>query len=53
MRGQLRLIVFSAVAIVIVVTLFAEPPGTVETVGLVVVLATMLLLIVRERTRPR
>jgi hypothetical protein len=53
MRGQLRLIVFSVVAVVVVVTLIAESPGTVEAVGLVVVLVTMLLLIARERTRPR
>jgi hypothetical protein len=51
MRAQLRLIVFSVVAIVVVVTLIAEPPGTVEAVGLAVVLVTMLFLIVRERTR--
>jgi hypothetical protein len=53
MRSQLRTIVFSLVAVVIVVTWIVEPPGTVEAVGLTVVLVIMLSPIVRERRAPR
>jgi hypothetical protein len=47
------MVVFCVVTVVIVVALIFEPPGTVESVGLAVVLLTMLLLIVRERRGAR
>jgi hypothetical protein len=53
MRSQLRIIVFGVVAVVIVVGVIVESPGSVEAVGLAVVLVTMLLLILRERRRTR
>jgi hypothetical protein len=53
-RSQLRTIVFSVVIVVIVLGVIIEPlGGTVETVGLAVVLVTMLLLILRERRKTR
>jgi Flp pilus assembly protein TadB len=53
MRSQLRMIVFGVVIAVIVVGWIVESPGTVEGVGLAVVLLTMLLLILRERRNTR
>ena len=47
------MIVFYLVTVVIVVALIFEPPGTVEGVGLAVVLVTMLVLILRERRKGR
>ena len=48
------MIVFSVVIVVIVLAVITEPlGGTVESVGLAVVLVTMLLLILRERRRSR
>jgi Flp pilus assembly protein TadB len=52
MRGQLRMIAFGVVIVVIVVAFIVESPGTVEILGLVV-LITMILLIVRERRQTR
>jgi hypothetical protein len=43
------MLVFGVVAVVIVVAFIAEPPGTVESIGLAVVLVVMLSLISRER----
>jgi peptidoglycan/LPS O-acetylase OafA/YrhL len=52
-RRRLRTIMFSAVAVVIVLAVIVEPLGGMfETVGLAVVLVTMLLLILRERGKP-
>jgi Flp pilus assembly protein TadB len=53
MRSQLRMVVLGVVSVVIVVAWIVEPPGTVEGVGLAVVLVTMLWLIARERKKPR
>lgn len=53
MRSQLRVIVFSLVSVVIVVSVIVEPPGLIAGVGLAVVLITMMLLILRERTKSR
>ncbi len=53
MRNQLRMVVLGAVSVVIVVAWIVEPPGTVEGVGLAVVLVTMLWLIARERKKLR
>jgi hypothetical protein len=47
------MIVFAAVAVVIVAALIIEQPGTVEAVGLAVVFVTMIVLILRERRKPR
>ena len=47
------MIVFGVVAAVIVVAVIVESPGTVEAVGLAVVLVTMLVLILRERRKTR
>ena len=45
---------FSVVTVVIVLAVIIEPlGGTVESVGLAVVLVTMLVLILRERRKPR
>ena len=45
---------FSVVAVVIVLAVIVEPlGGTIESVGLAVVLVTMLVLILRERRRSR
>jgi hypothetical protein len=53
-RGQLRTIVFSVVIVVIVLAVIVEPlGGTVESVGLAVVLVTMLVLILRELRKTR
>ena len=51
MRSGLRVIVFDAVCVVIVIGVIVEPPGLVEGVGLAVVLVTMILLILRERRK--
>jgi Flp pilus assembly protein TadB len=53
MRGQLRAIVCGVVAVVIVVTWVAEPPGTAAAVGLAVVFVVMVLTVVRELKRTR
>ena len=53
MRGQLRTIVAAVVIVVIGVAFFVETPGTVEGVGLAVVLLAMILVILRERRSPR
>jgi len=53
MRGQLRTLIYGLVMIVIGVALILEPPGTLETVGYIVVLVVMASLIVRERTANR
>jgi hypothetical protein len=45
--------VFSAVSVVIVLAVILEPPGVIEGVGFAVVLVTMILLILRERRKPR
>ena len=47
------MIVFGLVAVVIVVSVIVESPGTVEAVGLAVVFVTMIVLILRERRRTR
>jgi hypothetical protein len=52
MRSRLRVWVFAAVAVLIVASWFVESPGTVEAVGLAVVLVVMLALLVRELRRP-
>ncbi len=52
-RGQLRMIVAVLVIMVIAASLILETPGTVETVGLAVVAAAMLLIIVQERGKLR
>jgi len=52
MRSRLRVWVFAAVAVLIVVSWLVESPGTVEAVGLAVVLVVMLALLVRELRRP-
>jgi hypothetical protein len=46
-------IVFGVVAVVIVISVIVERPGTVEAAGLAVVFAAMIVLIVRERRNPR
>lgn len=53
MRGELRTLVYGLAIVLIVVALFVEPPGTAGTVGYAIVLATMVLLIVRERRAKR
>ncbi len=53
MRSRLRAIVCAVVATVIVIAWIAEPPGTVEGVGLAVVFAVMILIVLQERTRWR
>jgi hypothetical protein len=53
MRSQLRMVVFGVVIAVIVVGFTFESPGTLEGVGLAVVLLTMIGLILRERRNPR
>jgi hypothetical protein len=54
MRSQLRTIVFSVVLVVIVLAVIIEPlGGTVESVGLAIVLVTMIALILRERRKAR
>jgi hypothetical protein len=51
-RSQLRTIIFSVVAVVIVLAVIIEPlGGTVESVGLAVVFVTMIVLILRERRK--
>jgi hypothetical protein len=52
MRRRLRMIVFSVVPIVIVLAAIFEPPGVTEGVGYAVVFIIMVLLLLRERTRP-
>ena len=53
-RSQLRTIVFSVVAVLIVLAVITEPlGGTVESVGLAVVFVTMIVLILRERRKVR
>jgi hypothetical protein len=47
------MIVFGVVAVVIVVSVIVESPGTVEVVGLAVVFVTMIGLILRERRKSR
>jgi hypothetical protein len=47
------MIVLGVVAVVIVVSVIVESPGTVEAVGLAVVFAMMIVLILRERKRSR
>jgi hypothetical protein len=54
MRIQLRTIVFSVVAVLIVLAVIVEPlGGTAESVGLAVVFVTMIVLILRERRKAR
>ena len=53
MSGQLRTLIYGVVMIVIGVALVFETPGTVETIGYVVVLVVMAALIARERTARR
>jgi hypothetical protein len=52
MRGPLRMTVAGAVILVIVLALILETPGTVASVGLVIVLLAMVLVILQERRRP-
>jgi hypothetical protein len=47
------MIVFGAVFVLIGVTLIVEPPGAVAGGGYAFVLVTMILLILRERRKPR
>jgi hypothetical protein len=47
------MIVFGVVAVVIVVAVIVERPGTVEALGLAVVFVTMIALILRERRQTR
>ena len=47
------MIVFGLVAVVIVVSVIVESPGTVEAVGLAIVFAAMIVLILRERRKAR
>jgi EamA domain-containing membrane protein RarD len=53
MRSQLRTIVAGVVIVVIGVALLVETPGTVESIGFVVVVLAMILVIVRERRGAR
>ena len=53
MRGQLRMIVCAAVAVVIVIALIVESPGSVEAVGLAVVFVAMIVIVVQELRRTR
>jgi hypothetical protein len=48
MRGRLRVVICSVVLAVLVVTWIAEPPGTTERIGYVVVAAAMVFVIARE-----
>jgi hypothetical protein len=52
MRSRVRVWVFAVAAVLIVVSWLVESPGTVEAVGLAVVLVVMLVLLVRELRRP-
>jgi hypothetical protein len=47
------MIVFGVVAVVIVVSVIVESPGTIEAVGLAIVFAAMIVLILRERRKAR
>lgn len=49
MRGPLRIAIAGIVIVVIGVALIVETPGTVESVGLVIVLVAMLIVIFQER----
>lgn len=53
MRGQLRTIVAAAVIVVIVIALFVESPGTVEGIGLGIILLAMVFVVLQERRKPR
>jgi Flp pilus assembly protein TadB len=48
MRSKLRTVVCGVVAVIIVIAWVAEPPGTVEAVGLAVVFVAMILVVLRE-----
>jgi hypothetical protein len=52
MRSRVRVWVFAVVAVVIVVSWLVESPGTLEAVGLAVVLGVMLVMLARELRRP-
>ncbi len=52
MRSRVRVWVFAIAAVVIVVSWLVESPGTLEAVGLAVVLAVMLVMLARELRRP-
>jgi hypothetical protein len=51
MRSGLRMIIFAVVSVVIVVGVIVEPPGVVGGVGYAIVLVTMILLLLRERSK--
>jgi hypothetical protein len=51
MRSQLRLVVCGVVIIVIAVASIVEPPGLIEAVGYIVVVAAMLAVVQRERRK--
>jgi hypothetical protein len=53
MRGQLRMLLFGVVVVLIAVSAIVEPPGTATAIGDAVVLVVILSLIVRERRRAR
>ncbi len=52
MRGPLRILIAGIVIVVIGGDLILETPGTIESVGLVLVLVAMLIVIVQERRKP-